>query len=83
MNPLVVWFDKDKRTSIYISDLQLDTLDRLAKFEGISRNKLLKNVLSEIEEDKTNASNYVRDYIIGRLLTILSMKGVDLWLGKN
>ena len=78
MNILVVRHSGGRRTSITVSDLQLDVLDRLADFEGISRNKLLENAINEIEDDNINVSNYVRDYIIGRLLTILSMKGVDL-----
>ena len=78
MNILVFAKPNGQRTSITISDLQLDVLDRLANFKGISRQKLLHKILEEIEETNTNVSNYVRDYIIGSLIDLLALRGVDL-----
>lgn len=78
MNILVFKNSNGQRTSITISDLQLDILDRLACFRGISRQKLLAQITKEIEDTNTNVSNYVRDYLLGALIDLLSLKGLDL-----
>lgn len=78
MNILVFKNANGQRTSITISDLQLDILDRLSCFRGISRQKLLTQITKEIEDTNTNVSNYVRDYLLGALVDLLSLKGLDL-----
>ena len=78
MNILVVKLEGGRRTSITVSDYQLDLLDRLAEFKGMSRTKLIQKIYKEYEPSDTNFSNYVRDYMLGTLVDILSMKGVDL-----
>ena len=77
----IIAFNKEdgNRTSITLSDYQLDILDRLAEFYGKSRNKLLSEIVSIVDGNKRiNLSCFVRDIILQKVVFLLNLKGVDL-----
>lgn len=70
--------DNGERTSITLSPYQLDVLDRLAKYLGLSRAKYLNKMLNAYSEIYKNRSTCVKDEIIATLVKILITKGVEL-----
>ena len=67
-----------KRTSITLSHYQLIVLDRLAKYLGVSRTKLLNDILDTYSIVYKNMSTCVKDEIIGILVKLLITKGIEL-----
>ena len=76
----IISFERDngERTSITLSPYQLDVLDRLAKYFGISRAKYLNKMLNAYSEIYKNRSTCVKDEIIATLVKLLITKGVEL-----
>ena len=66
------------RTSITLSPYQLDVLDRLVKYLGVSRGTFLRDVFHLHQDEYRNMSTCVKDEIIATLVKILITKGVEL-----
>ena len=67
-----------KRTSITLSHYQLIVLDRLVKYLGVSRTKMLNNILDTYSIVYKNMSTCVKDDIVATLVKMLITKGVKL-----
>lgn len=65
------------RTTVTLSEIQVDLADRLAEFYGISRSKMLSDIANEVRGN-VNLSNAIRDWMYVKLVELLALKGVEL-----
>lgn len=65
------------RTTITLSNIQLDLADRLAEFYGISRSRMFADITAEVRGN-VNLSNAIWDWMYVKLVELLALKGVDL-----
>ena len=69
--------DNGQRTTLTISEKQLEILERLRKFHGF-KNKAEYVEFMLKDNKKNNASMALRDLMIGELLGIVKMMGVNI-----
>ena len=65
------------RTSISLSEIQKEAIDKLAEFYGVSKTKMLSDIIKDTRNN-INLSNAVRDWMYVKLIELLSLKGLEL-----
>lgn len=70
-------YKNGNRTSISLSEIQKEVIDKLAEFYGVSKTKMLSDIVKHTRNN-VNLSNAVRDWMYVKLIELLSLKGLEL-----